>query len=87
MTIEKLHELLTAKPFHPFRIITSDGDSLDVKSREFVWRTPGGRTIYVATGIGEQVQIIDWFLVSKVIVEGDTSAKKDPPSAAQGQVA
>jgi hypothetical protein len=81
MTIEKLNELLTAKPFHPVRIITSDGDSLDVKSREFVWRTPGGRTVYVATGVGEQVQIIDWFLVSKIMVEGNTSQRPEPPQA------
>ncbi len=75
MTIEKLEELLNSKPFYPFRVFTSDGDSFDVKSREFVWRTPGGRTVYIATGVGEQVQIIDWFLVSKVVVNGDTSTK------------
>jgi hypothetical protein len=86
MTIEKLEELLRSKPFHPFRVFTSDGDSFDVKSREFVWRTPGGRTVYIASGVGEQVQIIDWFLVSKVVVDGDTSRPSNPPEQ-ESQVA
>ena len=49
MTIEQLQALHRTQPFKPFRIHLSDGRDFDVPHPEFLWPTPGGRTVFVAT--------------------------------------
>ena len=65
MTVEQLKTIHEAKPFRPFTIHLADGASVDVPHPELLWRTQGGRTIFVNTG-GEEVQIIDLLLVTKL---------------------
>lgn len=40
--IETLKELLSRRPFIPFRVILSSGDSFEVRHPEFAWLTKGG---------------------------------------------
>jgi hypothetical protein len=65
MTTEQFDNVCRAEPFVPFTIHLADGTHHRVVSREFVWRTQGGRTIFVNTG-GENVAIIDLLLVTKI---------------------
>jgi hypothetical protein len=66
MTIQKIREAHEKRPFQPFAIHTADGEVVRVKHPEFLMVTPPGRTIYVATGRGEEVQTIDLLLVTKL---------------------
>jgi hypothetical protein len=66
MTIEQLKALHQARPFRPFTIHLADGTSIPVKHPEFLWSTPGGRTIFVSQG-DENVTIIDLLLVTKLV--------------------
>jgi hypothetical protein len=67
MTTEQLDALHHARPFRPFTIHLADGSSHRIVSPEFLWRTEGGRTIFVNTG-GENVAIIDLLLVTKLTI-------------------
>jgi hypothetical protein len=40
--IDNLKELLSRRPFTPFRVILSSGDSFEVRHPEFAWLTKGG---------------------------------------------
>lgn len=68
MTTDRVKELLKAKPFKPFQIHVADEDVLEVKHPEMMWITPGGRTIFVATGPPEEdrIAILDLLLVTKL---------------------
>ena len=69
MLIHEFDELMEARPFQPFRILTADGRSLLVKSPEFAWHPPAGRIIWVASGRGDdRVHMIDLQLVTQFIV-------------------
>jgi hypothetical protein len=65
MTTEQIDRLHQAKPFRQFTIHLADGTRHRVVSPEFLWRPPGGRTIFVSKG-GEDVAIIDLLLVTKL---------------------
>ena len=65
MTAEQLRAVHDARPFKPFTIYLADGTSVAVAHPELLWRTQGGRTIFVNTG-GEDVTIIDLLLVTKI---------------------
>jgi len=49
MDPERLRALLDGQPFKPFSIHTSDGDVIRVRSADFAWIHPSGRTMFVAT--------------------------------------
>lgn len=68
MTTAPVKELLQAKPLKPFQIHVADGDVLEVKHPEMMWITPGGRTIFVATGPAEEdrIAILDLLLITKL---------------------
>jgi len=77
MLIHEFDELLEAEPFQPFRILTADGRSLRVKSREFAWHAPASRIIWVASGRGEgRVHMIDLQLVTQSVIETDNGRGK-----------
>jgi hypothetical protein len=59
-------------PFKPFEIHVADGDVLKAPHPELMWMTPGGRTIFVATGPNEsdRIAIVDLLLVTKLITTG-----------------
>jgi hypothetical protein len=66
VTIQKIKELHDKRPFRSFTIHTADGETVSVKHPEFLWVLPPGRTVYVYTGKGEEVEIIDLLLVTKL---------------------
>ncbi|MEQ8209382.1 MAG: hypothetical protein RH917_06075 [Lacipirellulaceae bacterium] len=68
MVTEQVRNLHNARPFKPFTLHVADGDRLRVKSPEFMWMTPGGRTLYVSQG-DEQVAILDMLLVTQVTID------------------
>lgn len=75
MTIEQLKSAQEAKPFRPFTVHVADGTSVDVPHPEMLWRTPGGRTIFISTE-GEDVQIIDRLLVTKLTMQNGTHGSR-----------
>ena len=69
MLVDKFDDLMVAKPFHAFRIYTSDGRTVTVKSPEFAWHAPASRIIWVASERGEgRVHMIDLHMVTRFTV-------------------
>ncbi len=71
MSPERIKRILEEKPFTPFSIHTGDGSSVTVRSPEFAFLYPGGRTLLVVEGIDEgqmtsREHRIDVFLITKV---------------------
>ena len=75
MTIEQLRAVHEARPFKPFTIHLADGSSVPVRHPELLWRTQGGRTIFVNTA-GEEVAIIDFLLVTKLTLGNGTRRRR-----------
>jgi hypothetical protein len=75
MTTEQLDPVHQAKPFKPFTVHLADGTNYRVLSPEFMWRTPGGRTIFVSTG-PEAAAIIDLLLVTKITLGNGERQRK-----------
>jgi len=73
MTVEQFKNVLHASPFRPFTIHTTDGRVFMVKHRDFVSRSPSGRTVIVH-GEDERFSIIDLLLVSELEVHPPESA-------------
>ncbi len=48
MTVEQMREVLTARPFRPFVLETSDGNRLEVRHPENMMLLGAGRTVVVA---------------------------------------
>jgi hypothetical protein len=48
MTDQTFRDLLTRRPFEPFRVITSSGNSYEVRHAEMAWLTR--TTLYIGTG-------------------------------------
>jgi hypothetical protein len=65
MTTEQLDAVHRAQPFTPFTLHLADGTKHSVSHPELLWRTQGGRTIFVNPG-GEKVAIIDLLLVTQI---------------------
>jgi hypothetical protein len=65
MTTDQVKEAYRARPFRPFNLHLADGDTIPVKSPEFMWMTPGGRTVFVSQG-GDAAEIIGLLLVTKI---------------------
>jgi hypothetical protein len=83
MTTDQVKELYKAKPFRAFTLHLADGDTIPVKSPDFMWMTPGGRTIFVSQG-GDSAPIIDLLLVTKITVgNGSASSKRRRRSAGE----
>jgi hypothetical protein len=72
MTTDQIDNVQKAQPFRPFTLYLADGTKHRVTHPELIWRTPGGRTVFVSLG-GEKVAIIDLLLVTK-ITKGDGGA-------------
>ena len=75
MTTDQLDAVHKAQPFRPFTIHLADGSSHNVPHPEFLWRTPGGRTVFVSGG-GEAVAIIDLLLVTKITTGNGKSPRR-----------
>jgi hypothetical protein len=82
MTTEKIKELYQARPFKAFTLYLADGSIVPVKSPEFMWMTPGGRTMFVSQG-GEATDIIDILMVTKVsVANGASQPRRRRPRSA-----
>ncbi|GEM_PF-3278716 len=69
MLVSEFDELMEVRPFAPFTLITADGREVTVKSPEFAWRSPHTlRTVFVATGPGEVVRMVDLHYVTQVVL-------------------
>lgn len=58
MNVEQFRNAHRLRPFKPFVIRTSSGESYPVTHPEAVWQSPGGHTIIVGIK-GEEVAMID----------------------------
>ena len=78
MLVHEFDELLEAQPFKRFRVVTADGRSLLVPSREFAWHPPTSRTIWIASVDGKRTHMIDLQTVTKFVIDEGTngSAKR-----------
>jgi hypothetical protein len=48
MTLQDFKDLLTKRPFEPFRVVMSSGEKYEVRHPEMAWLTR--TTLYVGTG-------------------------------------
>jgi hypothetical protein len=65
MTTEQLDAVHKAQPFKPFTLHLADGSKHSVQHPELIWRTQGGRTVFVSQGC-ERVAILDMRLITKL---------------------
>ncbi len=64
MTIDKLRQTLANEPFRPFTILTADGRTYPVPSREFITVAPKAERTFVVAYGDEQYAILDLLLVT-----------------------
>jgi hypothetical protein len=67
MTVEHLKNVLQADPFRPFTAHMADGRGFLVRHRDFVSRSPSGRTMVVHSD-DDRFSILDLLLVTKLEV-------------------
>lgn len=65
MTIEEFKTALQREPFQPFTIRMADGRSFAVKHRDFVARSPSGRTVTVY-GDDDSSSVLDLLLMTEL---------------------
>jgi hypothetical protein len=75
MTTEQLDTIAKAQPFKPFTLHLADGTQHHVSHPGLIWRTQGGRTVFVNLG-GESVAIIDLLLVTKITTGNGVRRRK-----------
>lgn len=71
MTIEQFKHVLHAQPFRPFTIHMGDGRVFLVKHRDFVSRSPSGRTVIVH-GDNDRFSVLDLLLVTELEVHPES---------------
>jgi hypothetical protein len=67
MTVEQFNDVLRAQPFRPFTIHMADGQKFHVQHRDFVSRSPTGRTVIVY-GENDRFDILDLLLMTQLEV-------------------
>ena len=72
MTVEQLKNVLHAVPFRPFTIHMGDGRAFFVQHRDFVSRSPSGRTI-VVHGDDDRFSVLDMLLVTELEVHSQAN--------------
>ncbi len=74
MTVDQIVQMNRADPFQPYRIHMAKGRSLDVIHRDFVARSPAGRTIIVYKP-DESFEVVDVLLVASLeVINGNGQA-------------
>jgi hypothetical protein len=53
MSIDSLRTAISRRPFEPFRVILSSGDSYEVRHPEFAWLVKGGLYVGLPTENGD----------------------------------
>lgn len=79
MTIEKIRDVYSAKPFHPFVIHMADGRAIEVIHPDFMAAAPSGRTVTVYQA-DDSLNIIDLLLVTDLEVAAGNGKRKRPKS-------
>ena len=80
MLVSDFDELWMARPFKPFTVRTADGRAIPVRSPEFAWHAPAGRTIWIAESPGEgRVRMIDLQLVTSLDIENGSPLPSTEP--------
>lgn len=73
MTLDTIEELVSRRPFEPFRIVTSSGDRYDVRHPELVLRVKNG--LYVGRGgrgtVADRAAFISLLHISAVETAGN----------------
>jgi hypothetical protein len=69
MTTEQFQATLHQHPFQPFVIRMADGRAFEVRHRDFVARSPSGRTVIVYHD-NENYSVLDLLLMSELEVQG-----------------
>ena len=72
MTIEQFKNVLHAHPFRPFTVHMADGRVFLVKHRDFVSRSPSGRTVIVH-GDDDSFGVLDLLLIIELEVHPEPS--------------
>jgi hypothetical protein len=67
MTVEQFTNVLHAQPFQPFTIHMADGQKFLVRHRDFVSRSPTGRTVIVH-GENDSFRVLDLLLMTQLEV-------------------
>ena len=67
MTSEQLKDVMNVQPFWPFTIHMADGCVFLMKNRDYVSRSPSGRTMIVFED-NESFSILDLLLVTELEV-------------------
>ncbi len=65
MTVEQFKSFLHADPFRPFTIHMADGRVFMVKHRDYVSRSPSGRTVVVHDE-DDSFSVLDLLLMSEL---------------------
>ena len=80
MTVEQLRIVHQANPFRPFTIHTGDGRAFLVRHRDFLSRSPSGRTVVVHQD-DESFSVLDLLLMTELEVHAP-SRPADPADGA-----
>ena len=70
MDRERLQAVIKAVPFEPFTVHVDDGDLIGIRSPEYIWLPPIGRTVYILrqAGDGDEMRIVGLDHISQVTV-------------------
>jgi hypothetical protein len=75
MTTEQFQATLHQSPFQPFTIRMADGRAFEVSHRDFVSRSPSGRTVIVHHN-NENYSVLDLLLMTEVEVNSANGHSK-----------
>jgi hypothetical protein len=75
MTTEQFQATLHQSPFLPFTIRMADGRAFEVSHRDFVSRSPSGRTVIVHHD-NENYSVLDLLLMTEVEVHSANGHSK-----------
>ena len=77
MTTEQFQAILHRNPFQPFTIRMADGRAFEVRHRDFVSRSPSGRTVIVHHD-NDNFSVLDMLLMSELEVHGPNGQSAGP---------
>lgn len=75
MTTDQFQATLHREPFAPFTIRMADGRAFEVSHRDFVSRSPSGRTVIVHHE-NENYSVLDLLLMSEIEVHAANGHSK-----------
>ena len=84
MRPENLQEVIRAAPFRPFALMLADGTRLHVPHPEWVFLTPGGRTV-VWADVADHVKLLDVALLLGVELDQPVPAGTIVPEPDGGE--